>query len=91
MEKSIWTTEYGVLLRMLKDARRAAGFTQIQLAQELQLTQSLWSKMERGDCRIDVIQLRRICLILGVSFPEFIQSLEDEIAGDSKGFRSKKK
>ena len=41
MEKSIYTREYAVVLRLLQEARKDAGVTQVQLAEKLGLTQSL--------------------------------------------------
>lgn len=82
MEKSIYTREYAVLLRLLRQAREAAGITQVQLAKKLRLTQSLYSKMERGECRMDIIQVRTICRILGITFPEFIDRLENALKSD---------
>ena len=80
MEKSIYTVEHATLIRLLKKAREEAGVTQVQLAKKLRLTQSLYSKMERGEVRVDVIQLRTICRVLGVTFLHFIESLERELA-----------
>ena len=80
MEKSIYTKEYAAVLRLLRQAREEAEITQVQLAKKLRLTQSLLSKMERGDCRLDIVQLRSICRALGLSLPEFVQRLEHELA-----------
>ena len=80
MEKSIYTNEYTAVLRLLKEARKKAGITQVQLAKKLRLTQSLFSKMERGECRLDIVQVRTICRLVGLAFPEFAQRLEDELA-----------
>ena len=80
MEKSIYTNEYAALLRLLKQVRTESSLTQVQLAKKLRLTQSLYSKMERGECRLDIIQLRTICRIVGLPFLEFVQRLEAELA-----------
>jgi hypothetical protein len=37
------------------------------------------SKIEVGDRRLDVIQLRAICLALGTTLPAFIEVLEQRI------------
>jgi len=76
MEKSIYTRDHATLIRLLRKTREDAGVTQVQLARKLRLTQSLYSKMERGEVRIDVIQLRTMCRVLGVDFVEFVQMLE---------------
>ena len=80
MEKSIHTREYAAMLGLLRKAREEAGITQVQLAKKLRLTQSLLSKMERGECRLDVVQLRTICRVLGLTLPEFIERMERELA-----------
>ena len=79
-EKSIYTDEYAIVLSLLKEARRNSGVTQIDLAGRLGQTQSFVSKIERGDRRLDIVQLRTILLELGVTLPDFVIQLESEIA-----------
>lgn len=79
MEKSIYTREYGAVLRLLREAREAAELTQVQLAEKLGQTQSFVSKAERGDRRLDVIQLRTILGALGVPLADFVRRLEAEL------------
>lgn len=76
MEKSIYTREYAVLLGQLREARREAGVTQVDLAKRLKQSQSFVTKVECGDRRLDLIQLRTICNELGLSLPEFVNRLE---------------
>lgn len=83
MEKSIYTREYGVLLRLLKEAREAAGVTQVELAKKLKQSQSFVSKMERGDRRLDVVQLRTVLRIYNTTLTAFVKRLEEEL--DAKG------
>src|SRR5690242_16046972 len=56
MEKTIYSREYAVVLRLLREAREKTGMTQVELAKKLKLTQSFVSKIERGDRRLDVVQ-----------------------------------
>ena len=79
-EKSIYTDEYGFVLSLLKAARKKSGVTQVDLAERLGQTQSFVSKVERGDRRLDIVQLRTILLECGVTLPEFVTQLEAEIA-----------
>ena len=79
MEKSIYTREYTVLLQLLREAREEAGMTQVQLSKKLRLTQSLYSKMERGECRMDMIQVRTICRFFGITLRDFVDRLEKEL------------
>ncbi|MEW6410349.1 MAG: helix-turn-helix transcriptional regulator [Nitrospirota bacterium] len=58
MPKTIHSEKYRKLVSKLKSARREAGFTQIQVAKRLKKTQSYISKVEAGEQRIDVIELK---------------------------------
>ena len=80
MEKSIYKPEYGALLELLKQARQEAGLTQVELAERLSLTQSMLSKMERGELRIDIVQLRTICQALDFPLTDFVDRWERELA-----------
>jgi transcriptional regulator with XRE-family HTH domain len=76
MEKSIYTRDYALVLRLLKEARKRAGMTQVEFAKRLQQSQSFVSKIERGDRRLDIVQLRTICHIFGLTLPDFVELLE---------------
>jgi transcriptional regulator with XRE-family HTH domain len=79
MEKSPFTHEYRVLCRLLKAARESVGMTQVELAKRLKETQSEISKFERGQRRLDVVQLRRWCQALGVGLSDFVTSFENSL------------
>ncbi|MCK4794908.1 MAG: helix-turn-helix transcriptional regulator [Desulfobacteraceae bacterium] len=79
MNKSIFTADYGVFLRILRKARQDAGLTQEQLAERLGQTQSFISKCERGERRLDVVEIRRICQVMELSFVEFIETFENAL------------
>ena len=80
MEKSLYTSEYGQLLRLLKETRQSAGVTQVALAERLGQSQSFVSKIERGERRLDVIQLRTICQALETTLSAFASELESRLA-----------
>jgi len=82
MEKSIYTQEYEVVLELLRALREESGITQTELAQMLEQSQSYVSKVERGERRLDVIQLRTICMTLGTTLPQFIAALESRLQPD---------
>jgi len=79
MEKSIYTAEYSAVTDLVKELRKEAGITQVQMAEMLEQTQSLFSKYERGEIRLDVIQLRTIALKLGLTLTEFSAQLEKRL------------
>lgn len=87
MEKSVSASGSKAFLAHLRNVRKGAGVTQVELAVRLGETQSFVSKIERGERRIDVLELRAWCEALGVSFPEFVKTL-DEILRMPFGKRS---
>jgi len=84
MTKTIFTQEYSLFLRHLRDSRKKAGLTQEQLADQLNQTQSFISKCERGERRIDVVELRAFCMALEIPIEEFIRQLEEIISDRGK-------
>ena len=80
MRKSIHTKDYAEFLRLLIEARLEAGVTQVQLGKRLPFGQSGISKIERGERRIDVIELRLICNRLNIDFLDFMQRLEARLS-----------
>lgn len=79
MEKTIYTREYEVLLRLLREARTRAGILQTDLAQRLGQRQSFVSKVECGERRIDLIELRTILGAIGVKLSDFVGKFEQEL------------
>lgn len=55
----IWSSEYRVFLKKLKQARVEAKLTQVQAAQKLDKPQSYVSKCESGERRVDVVELKK--------------------------------
>lgn len=76
MEKSVFSEEYGVFLRELRHARAQSGMTQEQVAKAMGQTQSFVSKCERGERRIDIVELARFCAVLGIPLREFVDRIE---------------
>lgn len=76
MPKSIYSGQYGTFLSLLRRTREEGGVTQVELARKLRMTQSTVSKCERGERRLDIIELRRWCRVIGCSLPEFVAELE---------------
>lgn len=75
MEKSIHTREYATFLRLLREIRETQGITQTGLAEALETTQVFVSKCERGERRLDVVELRQWCVALGIELDEFARQL----------------
>jgi transcriptional regulator with XRE-family HTH domain len=81
MRKSIYTREYATFVATLRAIRHAKGLDQTELARRMKVTQSTFSKYERAEVRLDVIQLRVWCHCVGVSLREFIAELEAALEG----------
>ena len=79
MEKSIFTREYEILLELLRELRLAANVTQVELAELIDENQVFVSRFERGETRLDIIQVRTICQALGSSLPTMVRSLEKQL------------
>jgi transcriptional regulator with XRE-family HTH domain len=79
MPKSIHTAEYRVFLDLLRQVRLEAGLTQNELADRLGVTQVFVSKSERGERRIDVLELARFCAVMGSSLASFALRLEQSV------------
>ncbi len=84
MEKSIISKDYSLFLVFLKKTRQDTGVTQIQIAKKLKVTQSQVSKVERGERRIDYIELRRWLRALKVPIIDFVTGFEAYIKENSK-------
>ena len=56
---AVHTGEYKYLLKRLREARREAGLTQVQVAKALRRPQSFVTKCELGERRIDPVDLQR--------------------------------
>ena len=73
MTKSIYTKEYRKVIYRLKKARQEAGLKQIEVAKKLGKPQSYISKIERGERRVDITELKRIADIYKKSISYFIE------------------
>jgi len=76
MEKSIYSKEYSLFLEQLRNAREEKGLTQTEVAERLGQTQSFVSKVERGERRIDIVELRGLCSAMDISLLAFVEGIE---------------
>lgn len=55
------------LYALLRELRRGAGLTQVEVARRLDVPQSFVSKYESGERRLDVIELRHVAEAIGTT------------------------
>jgi transcriptional regulator with XRE-family HTH domain len=67
------------LLSLLRELRREAGLRQVDMARKLGKPQAFVSYYESGARRLDLLELRQIGGVLGVSLVKFVQSFEKEL------------
>ena len=67
------------LLLLLKETRQKCGVTQVELAEKLGVPQSFVSKYESGERQLDILELRQICQLIGISFDNFVHQLEEKL------------
>jgi transcriptional regulator with XRE-family HTH domain len=66
-----------VLLSLLRELRAQAGIRQVDMARALGKPQAFVSYYESGARRLDLLELRQICKILGVSLLDFVRRFEN--------------
>ena len=72
MKKTIYSEEHKYLIEKLISAREKAGLRQEDAAKLLGKTQSFISKLESGQRRVDLIQLKEFAKIYKKSVSYFI-------------------
>lgn len=77
--RPLYSDEYETLVALLKQARKDAGLTQVEVAARLGVEQSLVSKVERRERRLDVSELRAFCAALGIGLGEFVSRFEAQL------------
>ena len=76
---SIYDPKYRIAVECLKAFRIQSKMTQQELAYNLNCSQAYVSKYEKGQKRLDIIEIRNICVCLGVSLPVFVEEFESRI------------
>ncbi len=76
MKKTLNSKEHKILLEQLYRLRIASGLRQQDLADLINVPQSFISKIESGERRIDMIELRMLCKQLDTDIIEFMKEFE---------------
>ena len=67
------------LLSLLRQLRTEAGLRQIDMAKALGKPQAFVSYYESGARRLDLLELRQICGILGISLIDLVRKFESSL------------
>jgi transcriptional regulator with XRE-family HTH domain len=73
------TSQREKLLLLLREFRKQSAIRQVDLANQLEVPQSFISKYESGARNLDIIELRRICQLMGISLQDFVKKLEESL------------
>lgn len=84
MKKSLNSKEHKILLELLYQLRVTSGLRQSDLANLLKAPQSFISKIESGERRVDVIELREILKHLNTNLNEFLLEFENKLNASRK-------
>ncbi len=92
MANSTHNSDYQTLLAVLRTFRKRQNVSQVELAERLGNTQTFVSKCERGERRIDVVELVEFAEALGVPPLELVGEFlaKRSAGGDSKTRRGAK-
>lgn len=71
--------KYEIFLELLYQARVGSNLRQIDIAEQLGVPQSFISKVESGERRIDIVELKELCDLYGIALLEFIKVFERKI------------
>ncbi|MYM00325.1 helix-turn-helix domain-containing protein [Novosphingobium sp. FGD1] len=69
---------------LLKELRVNAGLRQIDVASALGIQQSMVSKYEVGERRLDILEIRELCALFGLNLSSFIELLEKRLEGNNE-------
>ena len=72
MTGELHSTEYQRFLASLRKLRKEQGLSQVELAKRMGVAQAFVSKSERGERRLDLIEIFKWLTALGCAVPAFL-------------------
>jgi len=68
-----YEVKYQKLIQQIRQARLDAGLTQVNVGKRLNKPQAYVSKIERGERRVDAIELNELAKIYGISVEQLLK------------------
>jgi transcriptional regulator with XRE-family HTH domain len=79
-----------ILLLLLRQAREKKGLRQADVAAALNCPQTRVSKYELGTRRLDLLELRDVCKVLGVNLVDFVRAFDIRVGAMEASERESK-
>ena len=83
MDKTLYSEEYAIFLRLLREERLSREIFQSELSDRLGEHQSFVSKVEGNVRRIDIIEAMTWCKALGVDWRAFQEKLLEALEANA--------
>ncbi len=75
-----WSGQETVLLQHLKEMRKKAGLSGPEIQRRLNRPNSYVSKVESGEKRLDILELREYCKACDTCYVEFVRTLDEKLS-----------
>lgn len=72
---SVYSIEYQMVIKALREARVAGHITQEELGKVLGRPQSFIAKVENGERRLDIVEFVHLCRLVGIDPVSIINKL----------------
>ena len=86
MQKTIYNPAYRRLVNELRRLRLERGLRQADVGHQLGVSRHWIAKIERGETRLDIVQLVRLCRLYGADTGRFVRELEQELSDEDGSF-----
>lgn len=73
MGNTIRTKEYTLFIERMKQARRESGLKQIEVAKKMKRPQSYISRVESGEYRLDILEVKRFAQLYNKDINYFVK------------------
>lgn len=74
--KKPWDSQRTRVQTLLREMRRSAGLTQVELAHKIGSDQTFVSRYERGERRLDLVEIAEICEACGTTLSALVAAFE---------------